>query len=511
VDLFLSLLRHLLTINQIDKIFFMSRYFLFIIFVLPFSLFAQKSDLPWLLRPTLTGFDTFFYDFGGSNNYIIAKKNKLSALLSIKGEQILDFKYNRISADWAGVVIAVKDGKNEWYDSKGRSFGDDIENIIPTDDGRFAVSKFGYRKWGIVNKNMQLVAPYEYELTDDRANIILRKGEEVINLGKFRTPDGQSSAGIKEFDFNEPWPDVIIYKDKDTSKKGIMSKDGKPISQAVYNLKLGNKLGYSAASLDNKKWGIITSKNKQVVDFIYDDVSFISNKATCVVHINQKVGLIDLKSSKMLIDTGLYDKIKIVNSELDYFVIEKDNLQGICDLKGDVIVQPTYDKALKSGAYFFVVQQLNSDFPQRGLLSLEGKELLKPDSVKLLVFENGTLFMVRPDGSGYHKDINGKLLHQFKPNTTKIFEKTWILEEDGDLTRFYHSTSTAENQIFMDDVSDSEEKLHRIKKDNLYGYMDNSGKLLVAPIFEKAELPDYSSTLKVKFQGKWGVLKNTYN
>lgn len=485
----------------------MTRIIFLLVLFFPAFLPAQKFELPWLIKPQLTGFDTFSAGWG-HDQFIVAQKNSKYGLLTYKGRLILDFQYDRISADWAGVIFARQDRQEFWFDPKGNYFGENTSSVIRLEDKRYAVEKDG--KWGVVNEKMKTVLPFEYRADDSDGKLTLIKGEERVNLGPFRTPDG-SLAGplvLKPINLDDDWPGVILHRDPKTRKRGIMGKDGTPVSPAVYNIYFGHPAGYAVASLDGKKWGIITSENKVIVDFTWDKIGKINDQLSAPVEVDDQSGVIDVTNGQLLIEPGQYDDILIVNKVLDYYVVEKNGLQGICDARGKLILPVVFDKALKSGPYLYVIRELQREYPQRGLYSLDGKELFKPDSVKLWVFDNGTLFTERPDGSAAHVDISGRVLQRFEPGTTTLFERNWIVEED-DAVRFYHAASTPEKPIVMDDVSDSEEGLHRIQKGDLYGYMLNSGKILVPPVLESAGMPD-DKYLYVKYKGKWGVLKNTY-
>lgn len=484
----------------------MTRSFLLILLFLPLTVVAQKFGLPWLLRPTLTGIDKCS-NVAGSGRYIVAEKNGQSGLLTITGKPVLPFEYDRITVDYAGVVMASKGGQRDWFDARGKSFGENIQTVISLKNGGYVLQK--NKKWGVFNHKLKEVNPFVYEMVETMPDFVLAREEERINLGRAFTPDGNNAGELKEIDLSKDWPGVLLYRDPKTFKKGIMGTDGKAISPAVYNFGSMHQAGYAVASTDTKKWGIIDRKNQVVAAFQYDEIGVINDQLTAPFKKGSQVGILDVRTGQVLVEPGTYDAILTTEKEYQYFVIVKNGLQGICDARGQVLVQPVYDKASKMGPYFFVARQLKSLFPQRGLLGLDGKELLKPDSVKLWVFDNGTLFIERPDGSARHIEIGGRVLQSFEPETAKPFEKNWIVEEKNDTLHFYHASSTPEKTLVFDEVSAAEEGLHRIRSGALFGYMDNTGKLLVPPVFTSASEPD-DDYLYVQYQGKWGILKNTY-
>ncbi|MCB9316744.1 MAG: WG repeat-containing protein [Lewinellaceae bacterium] len=485
----------------------MTRFLPLALLLIPTLFFAQKFELPWEVKPILEGFDEFSAGWGG-DQFIVAKKDSRYGLLTYKGKQILNFEYDRISADWAGVIFAKKGNTEFWFDKNGKSFGENIENVVPLHDHRYAVQKNG--RWGLFDSKLNVITPIECSLDESpEKDLILVHGSERINLGPFLAPDGSRANVLKAINMDRIWPGVTLYKDPNTTKRGIMGPDGNPISPAIYTIGFGHPNGYAVVSTDNKKWGITTKDHNITVDFIYDRIGNINDQLSAPVELNGQSGVIDVSTGAILIEPGLYDKILTSNKVYDFYVVEKNGLQGICDARGKVLAPPVYDKALKSGPYLYVIQQLHSDFPLRGLLNLDGKEVFKPDSVKLWVFDNGTLFIERPDESTEHLDISGRVLQAFERWTTTLFENNWIIEEVDGVVRFYHSNSTPEKQIWMDDVTDSEDGLHRVRQGNLFGYMLNSGKILVPPVLESASMPD-DKYLYVQYKKKWGVLKNTY-
>jgi WG containing repeat len=473
-----------------------------------FFLFAtgQKYELPWLVKPVLTGFDTFYYGMTGGG-YIVAQKNKRFGLLDLNGKILLNFEYDNIKVDWMKCVSATKGGQNFEFDPKLRSFGEGVQMVVPLEDKRYAVkNKSGY--WGVLDQKLKTVIAFEYYMEENMEKFYLKKGEEIIDLGRFIMPDG-SQLGATVFDFSPDWPGVILYRDPKTYKRGIMDKDGKPITPAIYNIYHTHPAGYAVVSIDGKNWGIIDKIGRNITNLEYEEVYKINNQLTTLVKKGGKTGIIDVTNGQILVDTSKYDKIFTSNKEPEYYIIEKSNLQGICDAKGKVILKPIYDKAQKMGNYFFILLNNNSAYPQRGLFSLNGEELFKPDSVNLMVFENNTLLVERPNGKLFHMNIKKDILQAFEPGTAQPFAGNWVVVEDDNGSRFYHSNSTPPNPIWLDDVSDAEDDVvHIVKKGAFYGLMHNSGKVLVPTVMDEIRYDDIC--YYVKFKGKWGVLENKY-
>jgi hypothetical protein len=46
-----------------------------------------------------------------------------------------------------------------------------------------------------------------------------------------------------------------------------------------------------------------------------------------------------------------------------------------------------------------------------------------------------------------------------------------------------------------------------VKKGVYFGFTDNEGKVIIQPVFEAAE-PSKDGYIRVKYEGKWGVLQN---
>lgn len=468
---------------------------------------SQNYKLPWLVKPIISGFDTIDYRVGpGNKGHFIVKSKGRSGLMSDKGDVVLPVEYDLISMNWAGLISASKGEQTHFFTLNQKSFPKDIKSVVVLEDGRYLVENQDH-KWGVLDKKLRTAVPLEYEVDQNVENVWIKRGEETIQLGRLITPDG-SQAGFKEMDVSTDWQGVTLYKNTKTGKKGIMGKNGTPVTPDIYTFS-DTKKGIAIAYIAQDKWGAIDDKGNIIVPFEFDLLGKINNQFTTIFKKGTQKGILNVSSGKVIVPAGVYDDILYANNVTDYYVIVKNNLRGICDSEGKVLLPPVYDLALKSGDYLYVVEQNKSPYPKRGLFSLSGEELLKPDSVKLLVFDNNTIYIEQLDGTGKHMTIKKEVIQTFPPHTAKPYFKNWIAVETDSGKKFYHSNSTAGDLIWLDDVSEEEDDgLHVVRKDGLFGLMYNTGAVLVPTVMDKIKyMYEY---VYVKYKGKWGVLKNTY-
>jgi hypothetical protein len=471
------------------------------------TVFSQNYTLPWIIKPIIGEVDKVTYRDGNSKkHYAIVEKNGLKGLVDTKGKQVLPIEYNVLSVHWVGTVYAEKGDQKFNFAPNMKPFADSIQSVIPMEDGRFLLENQN-GQWGVSNKKMKTVIPFNYQVDQGLETVSLINSEKTIELGRLIMPDGQAS-GLLTLNLDLKWPGVTLYKETKGPKMGIMGKKNVPLTPPIYSF-YHTKGDYAVAFISKKIWGVINSKGDTLVPFDYEELGKINNALTTIFKKDGKIGVLNVTNGRIVIPVGTYDDIKYVNGEMEYYVVVKNQKQGICDSNGKEILAPRYDTALKSGDYLYVVEQKSSQYPKRGLFSTQGQELLKPDSVKLLVLANNTIYVEELDGTSKHLDQKMEIVRTFLPGTAKPFAENWISVQDDQGRKFYHANSTKINPIWYDEVGEpKEDKLHVVKKDGFWGVVHNSGEVLIPTVMD--EIVYNWNSLSVKYKGKWGIVKNTF-
>lgn len=91
----------------------------------------------------------------------------------------------------------------------------------------------------------------------------------------------------------------------------------------------------------NNKYGVIGATNgKPILESKYDSISYLPNTKDFLVKSNGKYGIIARDTSiKAKI---AYDEIKIMDNQNGLYLVKENNLYGVIDTNGKVIIEPEY-------------------------------------------------------------------------------------------------------------------------------------------------------------------------
>ena len=70
-----------------------------------------------------------------------------------------------------------------------------------------------------------------------------------------------------------------------------------------------------------------------------------------------------------------------------------------------------------------------------------------------------------------------------------------------------YKDAQGQEQFYSIISADMQENLRRVQLGKLWGFVDPDGNIVIQPVFEKVEVSK-DGYVKVKYQGKWGVLQN---
>lgn len=215
------------------------------------------------------------------------------------------------------------------------------------------------------------------------------------------------------------------------------------------------------------KFGIIDTGGKEILPCIYDMIDdFKTDKGLSVIEINEKFGLVD-KSFRIL--------LPCVYEGLDHFTLEEqvifieNNLRGIMDYNGRVLLKPQYDEINRAHNGWMQVKKRNL----YGIIDTTGKEIIPIKYPQL--------------GSRFY---NGYLIAGSK-------------KKSG----FIDSTGTIVIPFIYDEVGNFEQPVAAVKKNGAYGFIDRSGKEAAPFVYERVNGSwRVDSTMMVWQDGKIGFV-----
>ena len=322
-----------------------------------------------IISPTYDKIENFRY------GYAKVKADKKWGLIDTKGQIIISLKYDDLVQIYKEKYISVK--LNEKW-----GVIDLKENIlIPIEydysfygeDGIFAAAKND--KAGFINIKNEVVIPFEYSNTEDFYDRIaeVSKGDStgmIDKSGKVVIPIEFKSIEYYLEDYH-----LIIVRSND-DKIGVWFDWGEKIAHAVYSDYVELEDGYlilinsniqcllsplgkfiipcdvqviSEAEFDydyliftkQGKLGLYDIVNNRLIsDAIFDEYIEFDYYGNLILIRNQdKFGILNTNTGKVIIEPE-YDEIE--GADYGYFLVKKNNLYGLVNYNGEVVLPPKY-------------------------------------------------------------------------------------------------------------------------------------------------------------------------
>lgn len=384
---------------------------------------------------------------------LLVKKNGKSGIINIKGGKIIDCEYDQIEIDkyysegnkykYAGYIIINKTEEGYRYgyiNYEGELIEEvqynelsrlteieDTENeyLIVAQNGKFGIKKSGKyileseyqsvnydeknkvfvieksKKYGISNINGSIIVPLEYNQIDINGIYIYAENEQGTTVYNKDGNQVNIDTNIAIIDTeNENYR--IKINSSETTKYGVIGKDGKKLVDEKYNYIEYLYDNYFIVSKENSKLGIIDDKDTEKIEVIYDSIQKIQNTNLIQTSISQtNTTQLFSKEMKKICDmkdaiVDIYNNyIEIYNDkEIKYFDMEGKELKntevypnnkiylkqekgkyGFVDINNKLKVEYKYDYATEFNKYGFA--SVNKD-GKWGVIDEEGKEIITP-------------------------------------------------------------------------------------------------------------------------------------
>lgn len=234
------------------------------------------------------------YYNNGTDTFTV-QKNKSFGLIDLSGNILVPEKYDELMV--VGIYVkASLDDVNYTFDLKGNEVQNSkYVSLEETSTGRFYISIDDNYKYGIVDKEKDVVVENKYDYIEEIKStglLIATKGEDItIYTGSINEVVSVEHAQLERVD--------NYIKVTTQTEMYYLTADGK---------KVGNKTVYLRnniyANKSGNKWGFVDLKDNVVVPYKYDEVTELD--------------------------------------EYGFAGINKDGKWGVVNSNGDVILEPTY-------------------------------------------------------------------------------------------------------------------------------------------------------------------------
>ena len=308
----------------------------------------------------------------------------------------------------------------------------------------------------ISDRDCKLYIDQEFICNMSANKLIKHEIDPGIYLIDVMANEGSLSCCEKSFDLE------IADNKQQILKRIAFASSIDKINEKNYNENEENKFDVIRYGIIKKggKYGILDQNNNLIADSIYDEIREISCKR---------------------------DLLRDSYYELYAYVIRKESKEGVLALDGNIIIPCEYDKILPKMGWddkyvsFYVVENNR----KKAIWSIHGKIL------------SGFLFEeIKSNEIGYYE-------HEVVLWLTKESKIALALLREFD--NFSYKTD-----FIIDECLEKESKqgeFYVVRKKNNLGIINNEGNVLLDFKCEDLEYVDCKKTLlKVKIDGKWGVL-----
>ena len=285
--------------------------------------------------------------------------------------------------------------------------------------------------------------PYEYFVMhslDDKYGVIDKKGNEIIE-NKYSNMYIPNPAEDVFFCFtNEQEYAILDSKGNDifTDFSSVM-----PITISDATLEMEKKvLCYE----ENGKYGLVDYTGKKLTDAIYDEVISLNNKPGCIrVKKDELYGVLDSEGN-VIVDVKYNSVEGDEFSSQDegylktgYIISEKTNtgiIYGYIDYNGKELISPKYESITRALKYD--TDDINIIYIENGKKDIKKnkKTIIKPRFQSINYYTNSNIFVVDRNGKYGFYDIDGKEILKPEYETYSV-AGNYISVKKGDESRLY--------------------------------------------------------------------------
>lgn len=346
---------------------------------------------------------------------------------------------------------------------------------------------------------------------DDKYGFINLEGEEILPckydditfvFGDILKIDDEYSRFISDRQDN-------LLQVKLNNKYGIIDLEGKEIIPCKYDdltiFDWNEKL--LQVKLDNK-YGLINLEGKEIIPCKYDDLkgSYDAVEGIALVQIetklNNKHGIINLEGKEII--PCKYDYINTNDWYEEWLDVKMNNKYGIINSEGKVIIPCKYDdlKGFDWSNNLFLVKLDN----KYGLINSERKEFISCKYDDLILFDaREKLVKVKLDNKYGIVDFEGKEIIPCSFDHIDPLEDGKMLKVQRELLWSYYTANGTQVTDFYEDIEYYYNLGHPIfaaESNGKWGYLDESGNILIGFILDYAGTPYKDGTAYVTYNGK---------
>ena len=416
-----------------------------------------------------------------SYTYYTAYENGKFGVINNEGEIVINPQYDEIVSvpnNSKPIFICVYDVNDETNTYKTKAINDKNEEILHGYDKIEAIENFDSKqniwyednvlrvrkdgKWGLIDFSGNLILACDYDeitaLKSVKSNLLVKKAGNVGLINE----KGQTIIPVQ-------------YKEIKTLKEGYKNE------YIVVN--------------ENNQYGLIATSGNILIEPKYENVKYTNSSTLFAVKESGVWKLINTEDSQSIIDGG-YDDITEVKN--DSITVVKDGKYGVINTNKEEKIDFKYEE-LK---YAFSIYYIAKKDGKYGVINTENQEVIPFEYINMTYVDNGGF--IQADKTETETVIFDSNLGQkitgiiSEVNTEKGYIKVYVNNE----YKYYNFKFEEKNASDLLTAN----SLFLSKKDEKYGYVDKSGKVVIDYIYEDGTEQNSCGFAAIKKDGVWGSI-----
>jgi hypothetical protein len=357
--------------------------------------------------------------------------------------------------------------------------------------------------YGILNRNGEEVAPHVF----DKVSFVFSNKYFGIKKKKCALYSIDGSIINEYYDEMNVYGNFLIVKKNDVW--GVLDNLGNEIVACIYDGVIGHSSEYLIV-VKNGLEGHINNNFELTIQCLYQNIGFLSNEYNYrKVKKNNLFGLLNEKNIEVI--ECKYDEIKIFNSS--HIVIEKNGFYGIIDFNENIIIEAEFDEIIFIKGSLFGARIKNS----WSIYNLAKELISKYKYQKIKKNTEGYIPVRRNKKWGFVNEKGVEEILCEYNEVTNFFNGFAFVKTNEQWEVINYKNEKIKNLIideFQDlwENPDFRNELLVIKKDNKYGLLDSSYKIIFDLKYDKIyNTGTFSNCIIAKLEGKYCVLNFNQN
>ena len=384
------------------------------------------------------------------------------------------------------------------------------------------ITVFSGGKWGVINSKGETIIQPTYDdmiiIPDPTRAIFIVQSNVDLDAGTYNSKaindkgeelftSYQSVEALQNVDsVNAITYDTTALKVYNGEKYGLINFNGTEILSPTYDsITPLSGVRNSFVTVKDKLYGLVDNSGNIIIDNLYTEITSLTDRyedGYVVRDQNRENGNLELinASGDVLIGSG-FDDIKSIDS--NNVIFTRENKYGIMASDGAVLVEPTYDELTytfdgnyiaKNGDNYGIIDTSNQtkvDFTYSYITYMSDENFIEADK------EDGNTDLL---DTSFNVKVTGIVS---EINTSKGYVK---VRADGEYKYYnFRLEERTAQDIFTTNT------LFLSRQNGKYGYVNKEGIVVVDYIYDDATEQNDYGYVAVKKNGVWGALDQNGN